>query len=271
MAEGHRVRIGSDIRFFEKTDDKPATAYARLAEDQWGRNEAGELVQGETLWYDGVFEGREAIALNESFQSGDALVVIGNARDYTNDKGYETTRLYANTFGPDAARMTVAIDRSPRETKQARQEQRQEATQETAQEADQQARDQPAQQDAAAEMMEWQKTEEILRERVGQLIHTQRLTEAQANQIGGAWEQAKSTGSPGESDQIMQAELEKAGLGIAEREYLSSVTASHDGTSQVKTWEQAESAAQWAQLDAARQAARAPEPAPPAPAAAPSM
>ena len=83
MATGHRVWIGTNPEFHEAKEGKEAVAFARLAEAQWQRDAEGNWVEGETIWRDGVFSGKQA-ELVRSYEKGDLLLVIGNARTVEN-------------------------------------------------------------------------------------------------------------------------------------------------------------------------------------------
>ncbi|NLA65465.1 MAG: hypothetical protein GX862_05975 [Leucobacter sp.] len=120
MADGFRVRLATNPKYFpadsQKGHDQFATA--RLVEANWSKNDAGEWVEGDPTFYDGVFNGQQADLIRE-YQSGDALLVIGASRIVEREhegKTYKNPTLYANHFSPDLTdrAVTVVMDRSQR-------------------------------------------------------------------------------------------------------------------------------------------------------------
>lgn len=108
MAEGIRVRIGSDIRFLPPSAKQPAAAYASVVKDNGPRNADGILVKGEPTWYEAKWTGVHADALVAKHVEGDALVLIGNATEQIGPSTDGVQRLvhrfFVNAFGSDAAR-----------------------------------------------------------------------------------------------------------------------------------------------------------------------
>lgn len=122
---GLRIRIGDDVRYLEATDDKPAIAYARLAESRWERDTDGNFTELEPEWHNGVFRDRQADLIRE-YEKGDSLLVIGNVSEYekTGNDGrvYTNVDLNVNHFAPDLADRAVTInyDRSKRQSREQR-------------------------------------------------------------------------------------------------------------------------------------------------------
>lgn len=127
----HRVRIGGDIKFYAATENKKAVAYVSLVEDRQKRQADGTYAESDPNWFDGTFRGGWAEALNESYRSGDAILVDADIEKHSFQKeGGDVVRsmkMYVSAFGPDAIRARVAIDRTPRAERVVQQEQRADA------------------------------------------------------------------------------------------------------------------------------------------------
>lgn len=113
--DGYRVRVGSDVKFYAATADKPAVAYVDLVQDNWERIDDGQFVEKDPTWYKGEVRGEHAQKLAEHFQKGDPLLVIGQSKVETtvakDGREFVNNRLYISTFGPDASKTEARIDR----------------------------------------------------------------------------------------------------------------------------------------------------------------
>lgn len=113
--DGYRVRVGSDVKFYAATADKPAVAYVDLVQDNWERIADGQYVEKDPTWFKGEVRGEHAQKLAEHFQKGDPLVVIGQSKLETSvskdGREFVNNRLYIATFGPDASKTEARIDR----------------------------------------------------------------------------------------------------------------------------------------------------------------
>ncbi len=147
LAPAFMVTIGDWLRFLPATEGKEAKAYVSLAQDQWSKNDSGEWVQGDTIWYDGEFTGRLAVIVSEQFVKGDHLIVDGNTREVATERDGQTfvnTKLYVNGFGPDMTKERVTIDRTPAVPRGHQQETVREAGSERTRETGQQTDQEPA-------------------------------------------------------------------------------------------------------------------------------
>lgn len=103
MAAGFRVRLGETPKYRPASAEHPeSVAYARLAESNFRRDEAGNWVDQGTSWYDGVFTGRQADLVRE-YESGDMLIALGNQRtveSVRDGQTYTNEKLYVNHFSP---------------------------------------------------------------------------------------------------------------------------------------------------------------------------
>lgn len=176
---GLRVRIGDDVRYLEATDDKPAIAYARLAESRWERDTDGNFTELEPEWHNGVFRDRQADLIRE-YEKGDSLLVLGNVSEYekTGNDGrvYTNIDLNVNHFAPDLAdrAVTVNYDRSKRQSR----EQRQSASQD--QEADIAAA--PAEKDIGIPIDRVNAIDSEMHSRLQQLVDSGRLDQESAEE-----------------------------------------------------------------------------------------
>lgn len=68
--QGFRVRVASEVRFLEKTESQPATAFVRLVKESWTKAEDGTFSKGEPTWFDGKFTGKQAKLVKEITPQG---------------------------------------------------------------------------------------------------------------------------------------------------------------------------------------------------------
>lgn len=142
MSEVIRGNLGRDFVYFEKTDEKQAMLSFSVAERKYApptTGPDGQEVWGEpeTIWHnDVVVRGAKADKFKETFNVGDAVILVGNFGD---KESYETKsgeirtkqKFFVNYFGPDATQVDVEVVRRPKAEAAA------EAIQEVAQSAEQ--------------------------------------------------------------------------------------------------------------------------------------
>ena len=238
MATGHRVWIGTTPEFHEAKEGKEAVAFARLAEAQWQRDAEGQWVEGETIWRDGVFSGKQA-ELVRSYEKGDLLLVIGNARTVENvvdGKTFVNEKLYVNHFSPDLSdrAVSVTMDRSQRQR-----ERNADATQEADQQQEQGvavvATHHASDHEGAASR---EQVEGELQSRLSQLVEANRIAPETATTVMDAYQKVQS-----EDARTLHAGVQdavNAHLPKTEAAWVYSVSKHLVDGGQLMTWQDAE-------------------------------
>lgn len=238
MATGHRVWIGTNPEFHEAKEGKEAVAFARLAEAQWQRDSEGNWVEGETIWRDGVFSGKQA-ELVRSYEKGDLLLVIGNARTVENvvdGKTYENEKLYVNHFSPDLSdrAVSVTMDRSQRQRERTSAPS-QEAEQQQAQVATVVSTHHPSDDEGAVSR---EQVEAELHGRLAQLVEANRVTPAAATAVMDAYLSVKGDDARALHTAVQEAANEH--LPKTEAAWVSTVSKHLVDGGQLLTWQEAE-------------------------------
>lgn len=117
------IRTGQSVSGFIATDPQlsygdqgVARLYARMGIERYRREEDGSFTELEPSFHNLVVYRRTAERAADLFEKGDRFVAEGYVREYTYEKEGQQRggeEFVAKKIGPDAARSTLAIDRTP--------------------------------------------------------------------------------------------------------------------------------------------------------------
>lgn len=109
-------RLASDPKLEFDKAGQPRTTF-RLAVDDRKQMESGDWETRQTVFHDVVAFGKRAEAIAGTFQSGDAVLVMGKLKasiNATQEKTYTNWNVHVAHMAPDPARSVVTIDRTSR-------------------------------------------------------------------------------------------------------------------------------------------------------------